>query len=111
VSELGEEAAAEKEEEPGTSKKKKLAIVVVGISAFGLLVLSGAVTAILKWVFGAAFVAGLLGGGWYLVRKRWYALKASRGETRAKELEAKTEQVKKQTVEEQLAELKRRKSG
>src|SRR5688572_4175817 len=75
LEELEEESpdAKEQAERAATSRKRKIAMVVIGISLFGLLALSGALTAIFKWLLGAAFIAGLLGGGWYLGRNRWYA--------------------------------------
>ena len=76
------EPSEEEKAKAATSRKRKVAAVVVGISFLGLLALTGALTAIFKWLLAAAFVAGLLGGGWYLVRNRWYALKASRSEKR-----------------------------
>ena len=105
----GEPTPEEKAKAAG-SRKRKIAAVVVGISVLGLLFLSGALTAIFKWVFGAAFIAGLLGGGWYLVRNRWYALRASMTEKRTHQIEEKAKVEQKQSLEDQLRELKRKKS-
>jgi hypothetical protein len=95
------------QEQPETGKKRKIAAIVVGISVLGLLFLSGALTAIFKWVLGAAFIAGVLGGGWYLVKNRVAALRASMAE---KKIEA-PKSTEKPSLEDQLAELKRKKGS
>ncbi len=102
---------AEREEEERKAKakqKRMLAAVVVGISALGLLFLSGWLTQLFKWLLGALFLGGVAGGTYYLARNRIRALKAKLDEKREKKIEAKTSDVKQQTVEEQLAELKKR---
>src|SRR5258705_9762771 len=109
---LSGELAEEKKEAPA-GKKRKIAFGVVAISAVGLLVISGAITALLKWAFGFVFVAGLLGGGWYLGRNKWRALRASKGQKKPDAIEAKVADNAKakaqaQTVEEQLAALKKK---
>lgn len=106
----GEPSAEEKAAET-SGKKRKIAAVVVGISILGLLFLSGALTAIFKWLLGAAFIAGLLGGGWYLVRNRVAALRASRTEKKQEQLEANAKVEQQQSLEDQLAELKRKKQS
>jgi hypothetical protein len=104
------EQSPEQKAKVASTRKRKMAAVVVGISVLGLLLLSGALTAIFKWVLGAAFIAGLIGGGWYLVRNRWYALKASMTEKRTQQIEEKAQVEQKQSLEDQLRELKRKKS-
>lgn len=91
-------------------RKRKVALGVVIASAVGLLVLSGALTKIFVWLLGMAFVAGLLGGGWFLLRNRWYAMRAARDERRTKEVEAKATSDNEQRVAAQLAELKRQRA-
>lgn len=96
-------------------RNRNIAIAVVAISALGLLALSGALTVILKWLLGALFVAGLLGGAWFLGRKRWFVWKAARDaqklEAQKKQLEQEKiaqEEAKLRAVQKQLEELKQR---
>jgi hypothetical protein len=105
-----DEPSAEEQAKAATSKKRKIALVIVAVSLFGLLALSGALTAIFKWLLGAAFIAGALGGGWYLVRNRWYALRKTMTEKRVKEIEEKAKAGEQESIEAQLRELKRKKS-
>ena len=110
LAELEGKQSEEELAKASTSRKRKIAIVVVAVSLLGLLALSGALTAIFKWILGAAFILGLLGGGWYLVRNRVYALKSSMDEKRARAIEEKSKTSEKESLEAQLAELKRKKA-
>jgi hypothetical protein len=113
LDELDDGDAKESEEEAArasTRRKRKIAAIVVAISLLGLLALSGALTAIFKWLLGAAFVAGLLGGGWYLGRNRWYALRASMKQKKVEAIEERARVDQRESLEAQLAELKRKKA-
>lgn len=103
-----EEADEEAKAKALASRNRKIAVGVVIVSGIALLLLSGALTAIVKWLLIAGFSVSLLGGVWMLLRKRWYTFKAKREEARATKKVEKVEVAKKKSVEEQLAELKAR---
>jgi hypothetical protein len=113
VTELVDDASDEEKARAAARRKRKIAFGVVAISALGLLALSGVLTAIFKWVLGFAFVAGLIAGGWYLVRNRFRAIAASmsqKPERASEEKKAESDGAKSKSPEAQLAELKRKMS-
>ncbi len=84
------------------------AVVVVIVSVFGLLFLSGLFADLFRWLLGAAFVAGLGGGAYYLLRGKLRKLRASYEEkSEARRIEADAE-AKERAVREQLEALKKK---
>lgn len=93
------------------SRKRKLAAGVVIVSVLGLLALSGALTAIVQWLLGALFLTGLIGGVWYLVRKKWFAFRAARAEKQEVKREETSQRDKQRALEDQLAQLKKKREA
>ncbi len=84
------------------------AVVVVIVSVFGLLFLSGLFADLFRWLLGIVFVAGLGGGAYFLARNKIRALRSSYEEKSESRRIASEAEAKERAVREQLEALKKK---